>query len=822
MGTFKTSTCGRSYRLYIVLSLSLGLLFLAFGRIAIAEDLVIQDVCGDGVFEGVEECDDGMQCDDGTDCTNQPALYCNTITRGVCLLHNEDGCDEFCQVEVGWFCSGSPSVCTTICGDSLIAGAETCDDGELLNGLPNQCNSTCDGTTAAVCPNGVVEAGEDCDDNGESETCDLDCTSVSCGDETINTTAGETCDEGELNGEPNHCNDTCDGTTIPVCPNGVVEAGEDCDDNGESETCDADCSFATCGDGTTNVSAGETCDDSGESVLCDADCSAVTCGDGTTNVSAGEECDDSGESASCDSDCSFATCGDGSVNSTAEETCDDGELNGQPNHCNDTCDGTTDPVCQNGVVEAEEDCDDGAESATCDADCTFVSCGDGTTNTTAGEFCDDAGDSLTCDSDCTAAVCPDGYTNAAAGEQCDDGDIILGDGCDDQCQLTTQCMDTVDNDDDDLVDDQDPGCYDNGNVITGTYVPEDDDETHDVACGDGVLDDGEQCDDGNSDDGDGCDANCVEEVCGNGVLQPGSGEECDDGNTDDGDGCDAACVDEFCGDGVTNDVSEECDDAGESAECDSDCTFQLCGDNMVNPTADEECDEGSEAESCDDDCTYPMCSDGNVNETAGEQCDDSNLINGDGCSDQCLATTECMDGVDNDDDDLVDDQDPGCYDNGNVVTGTYIPEDDEEIHTERCGNGVAESDEVCDDGNESNTDACLNTCEEASCGDGFVQGGVEECDDANSINNDACRNDCTLPPVGTVFCNGFAATIVGTEGRDILRGTPGDDIISGLGGGDIINGGAGNDIICGGDGRDIISGWTGNDILLGEGDRDIL
>ncbi len=65
------------------------------------------------------------------------------------------------------------------------------------------------------------------------------------------------------------------------------------------------------------------------------------------------------------------------------------------------------------------------------------------------------------------------------------------------------------------------------------------------ACGNGVLDDGEECDDGNTTDGDGCAAGCALEYtpgCGNGVLD--AGEECDDGNNADGDGCSAGCLDE--------------------------------------------------------------------------------------------------------------------------------------------------------------------------------------------------------------------------------------------------------------------------------------
>jgi cysteine-rich repeat protein len=67
------------------------------------------------------------------------------------------------------------------------------------------------------------------------------------------------------------------------------------------------------------------------------------------------------------------------------------------------------------------------------------------------------------------------------------------------------------------------------------------------ACGDGVLDSGEQCDDGNTVSGDGCSATCETEgppnVCGDGTV--GGSEQCDDGNTTSGDGCSATCSFEF-------------------------------------------------------------------------------------------------------------------------------------------------------------------------------------------------------------------------------------------------------------------------------------
>ena len=56
-----------------------------------------------------------------------------------------------------------------------------------------------------------------------------------------------------------------------------------------------------------------------------------------------------------------------------------------------------------------------------------------------------------------------------------------------------------------------------------------------------------------------------------------------------------------------------------------------------------------------------------------------------------------------------------------------------------CGDGIRDADagEQCDDGNDVNTDACAS-CKNATCGDGFVEAGVEECDDGNTDDTDAC------------------------------------------------------------------------------------
>ena len=61
----------------------------------------------------------------------------------------------------------------------------------------------------------------------------------------------------------------------------------------------------------------------------------------------------------------------------------------------------------------------------------------------SGEECDDGGESATCDTDCTFVECGDGTVNATAGEECDDGNGYPGDGCDPTCHFEPEAIPTV-------------------------------------------------------------------------------------------------------------------------------------------------------------------------------------------------------------------------------------------------------------------------------------------------------------------------------------------------------------------------------------------
>ncbi len=112
------------------------------------------------------------------------------------------------------------------------------------------------------------------------------------------------------------------------------------------------------------------------------------------------------------------------------------------------------PACGNGVRDSEEACDDGNSTAT------------------------DA-----CVPGCIRARCGDGIIHANV-EACDDGNADPLDGCLSNCAVPT--------------------------------------------CGNGIIEPGEVCDDGNTIDSDNCPSRCLPAVCGDGFVHAGV-EECDGG-----------------------------------------------------------------------------------------------------------------------------------------------------------------------------------------------------------------------------------------------------------------------------------------------------
>ena len=229
----------------------------------------------------------------------------------------------------------------------------------------------------------------------------------------------------------------------------------------------------------------------------------------------------------------------------------------------DNTTGPPPPVCGDGTVDPDEECDDGpanADDAACTADCKTNICGDGLV--LAGtEECDDGNtdDTDDCVTGCKLAFCGDTFVQMGL-EMCDDGNDVDDDACSNACVM--------------------------------------------ASCGDGVVQMGEACDDSNTDDTDDCTTLCQVAACGDGFLQAGV-EMCDDGNADDTDDCVAGCVPAACGDGFVLAGTEDCDDANpdETDACTTLCKAPACDDGIIS---------GTESDlDCGGDC-MTKCTDGLV------------------------------------------------------------------------------------------------------------------------------------------------------------------------------------------------------------------
>jgi len=143
---------------------------------------------------------------------------------------------------------------------------------------------------AAVCGDGVMDVGEECDDgenNGPGQACLDTCVLNACGDGDVG--PREACDDGnEI--DDDGCTNAC---ALPTCGDGIVQDGEACDDGNavETDTCLSTCILAQCGDGVVQDGV-EACDDGNQTNedACTNACLAAACGDGF--LQPGEECDD--------------------------------------------------------------------------------------------------------------------------------------------------------------------------------------------------------------------------------------------------------------------------------------------------------------------------------------------------------------------------------------------------------------------------------------------------------------------------------------------------------------------------------------------------
>ncbi|MBQ9243310.1 MAG: DUF4215 domain-containing protein [Proteobacteria bacterium] len=589
------------------------------------------------------------------------------------------------------------------CGNGNLDENEACDDGNIIAG--DGCASNCAYVEAGYqcfvpgfpctkvqepvipnppvtskCKNGIVEEGEQCDDNNpfHDEGCTANCrieegwecppaggkciqvkppVTARCGDQNVDEILGEECDfdfdmlNGPVGGDG--CSATCKiepgyicqaGTCFPAgCGNGVVEDGEDCEPIGNGVD------YSTL---------------KGDPLECGSNCHyAPYCGDGITQEAAGEACDNGAQNQTS------------RMNAYGKDACMTDCTRGD--YCGDKV--FTRSAYIKGVMTVVEECEPVLLDANgrdiinegCSNDCRKMD----------GYHCDARNGICEKDSDDPIVEPPKPYV-----AECNNGILDVTEECDDTSNpgCSNKCK-TVDG----------YKCQNSPRKCTKDCVNT---ECAKIKYGDGKIDeDGyEQCDDGNTKNGDGCSSKgvieagyvcptpgepCVAAACGDGIRA--YGEECDDGNSKDGDGCSSRCRIEFSATCSKNSLGGK-----------STCKANKCGDGSI--TGQEQCDNGAQNGKdgkCTADCklvsrNLGSCGNGTVDYKKGEECDDGNKKGGDGCSPTCQIERAFE-----------------CYNDGKSDVCRPI-----------CGDGItmwmlnADVKEECDDGNMISGDGCSANC----------------------------------------------------------------------------------------------------------------
>jgi hypothetical protein len=374
-------------------------------------------VCGNGVTEFPEECDDGNTLSgDGCSSTckiepcpcityNNYETYFENLPLHTCIPRltwsetqfSAEVCGGFCSNNVTRGCDSYPKITNAVIDPSTNKIQLDFEDWMLDLAITVLVTDYCDVNISNIHLNATIETSSCIDalqiKDLSSPTLTFDAETVGC------STAGAilnlfmplfissfqpAMEEGLLY----VVNQTLiDGTqpALCLCENNICDPTEDCG------SCPADCGACVCGDGT--------CDSSEDCSTCPEDCGECTCGDGTCE---GDEncfncqadcgpcfcgngaCDPNEDCATCEEDCGACVCGDGTCDAT--EDCASCESDCGP------C------ICGDGTCDATEDC------ATCEADCGACICGD--------DVCDPTEDCATCEEDCGACICGDGTCDA--------------------------------------------------------------------------------------------------------------------------------------------------------------------------------------------------------------------------------------------------------------------------------------------------------------------------------------------------------------------------------------------------------------------------
>jgi len=474
--------------------LMFGILMLSFPTLAAA-------VCGNGIPEVGEACDDGntapgdccngscqaepngSSCSDGNPCTVSDSCVSAQCTSGQSI--NCSALDGPCTVGVcnpaTFACEAEPANEGQSCDDDDVCTiADACASGDCV-GSPIDCTALEGQCTLGICNLPVstciavpANGGSACDDGS---TC----------------TTGETCAAGQCtNGVPANeslpCDDANPCTTEESCTSGSCTSDTFLDCSALDGSCvEGVCNPQTAACVTQPLANGTPCDD-GDLCTTAERCTSGVCGNAVPVDCSG-----------LDGECTVGVC------RATTGACEPAILaNGSPCEDGDLC--TTGEVCASGTCEFGSPVDCSHLDGTCSVGVCNPSTGAcGATSVNNGLLCDD-GSTCTAGERCTNGVCGGGSATNEGGS-CDDGSICTSG---ETCSAGT--------------------CGDGAPANDG------------AACDDGDLClVGEQCAAGSCSGGTPVDCSALDDACAVGVCNPatgtcgvqsiGEGQSCNDGST---------------------------------------------------------------------------------------------------------------------------------------------------------------------------------------------------------------------------------------------------------------------------------------------------
>lgn len=356
--------------------------------------ILVLDTCGGGNFDTRISVYSGTSCPPGApiDCDDDDddsTGLCGNTLESVLLVPVTTG--QVLKIRVGEFSAADSGLdllnidCQNpICGNGTLEIGEECDDNNMVGN--DGCSATCDLEGACCLPNGT------CLDN----LLEADCTAQ----------------PGVYQGDEVACVDV----TCPVCGNGTVEAGEECDD---SNTMNGDGCDSTC---QNEPAANDDCIDRTDVF------------DGPNPYTLVGSTLDAGAPVPCDTNMTndvwfnyTATCNGFATIGTCDALGTDTTLQVY-NGCN--CGGLVDFAP---VACADDNCGGGSGfSSTVDVpvvngNCYKIRVGGWNGGEPTG----------TLTISCTTPVCGNGTQEA--GEECDDSNLVAGDGCDATCSVEGAC-----------------------------------------------------------------------------------------------------------------------------------------------------------------------------------------------------------------------------------------------------------------------------------------------------------------------------------------------------------------------------------------------